>query len=158
MNSRIAWCRSSGNSLTTLTWTGRWSGIWLMRSSRQCIHLVTSTAAASKQQNQSDKAVLPGVNYIGGRSNRLSSDTEVTLNAQAEQRRPLLGVTVPHLDVAAGLPPPAVHQRWADVHLGGGVRELVQRSAPSQRNPIRDAITTSQRRSYRDQTPQRPRL
>jgi len=35
MNSRIAWYRSSGNSLTTLTWT----------------------AAASKQQNQSDKAV-----------------------------------------------------------------------------------------------------
>ena len=35
MNSRIAWCRSSGNSFTTLTWT----------------------AAASKQQNQSDKAV-----------------------------------------------------------------------------------------------------
>ena len=57
MNSRIAWYRSSGNSLTTLTWTGRWPGIWLMRSSRQCTHQVTSAAAASARQAQSDKAV-----------------------------------------------------------------------------------------------------
>jgi transposase InsO family protein len=44
-------------------------------------------------------------------------------------------------------PPTAIHQRGEGMHLGGGVGELVQRSAPAQWYPIRDAIATPQRRS-----------
>ena len=63
-----------------------------------------------------------------------------------------------HSQIQAELPSPAIPKRRGGLCLGGGIRELVQRHAPSQRHPVRDAISAPQRRSRCDQPPSRTRL
>jgi hypothetical protein len=74
--------------------------------------------------------------------------TQVFLQTKGQQRQPLLGIAFPHLEIPAGLPPAAIPERGRGLQLGGSICGLVQRSAPPQRHPVRDAISAPQRQSH----------
>ena len=48
----------------------------------------------------------------------------VVLQAEGQQRQPLLGVAVPHREIPAGLPPATIPQRGRDLLLGLCIRGL----------------------------------
>ena len=57
----------------------------------------------------------------------------LVLQAEGQQRQPLLGITVPHSQVPARLPQPAVRQQGGGMRVGSGFCGLVQPPPPSQR-------------------------
>ena len=73
----------------------------------------------------------------------------LVLQAEGQQRQPLLGITVPHSQVPARLPQPAVRQQGGGMRVGRGFCGLVQPPPPSQRHQVRNASPTSQRCRHR---------
>ena len=74
----------------------------------------------------------------------------LVLQAEGQQRQPLLGITVPHSQVPARLPQPAVCQQGGGMRVGSGFCGLVQPPPPPQRHQIRHASPTSQRCRHRN--------
>ena len=69
----------------------------------------------------------------------------LVLQAEGQQRQPLLGITVPHSQVPARLPQPAVRRQGGGMRVGSGFCGLVQPPPPSQRHQVCNASPTSQR-------------
>jgi putative transposase len=46
----------------------------------------------------------------------------LVLQAEGQQRQPLLGITVPHSQVSTGIPQPAVRQQGAGLRVGCGIK------------------------------------
>jgi len=86
---------------------------------------------------------------IAGRNAGKSSGgawcAQVLLQAEGQQRQPLLGIAVPNGEIQTGIPQAPLPQPGGGLRLGDGVCGLVQPPAPPQRHPIRNARTAAQR-------------